>query len=64
MTMEEKRFEELRLQGKEIKCPYCSREFPLMLIDTVGGGYGVIGVKCPDRRCGAAFAIEGGKAKC
>lgn len=64
MTMEKKRFEELRLQGKAIKCPHCGREFPLLLEDTVGGGFGVIGVKCPDYRCGATFAIDGGKTKC
>lgn len=64
MTMEKKRFEELKLKGREVKCPTCGRFFPLVLKDTVGGGYGVIGLKCPRRGCRATFAIEGGKVKC
>lgn len=56
--MESKRFDELKLQGRDIKCPKCDRNFPLMIGDTIGGGWGVVGVKCP--HCGTQFGIDGG----
>jgi len=59
--MEKKRFDELGLQGREVECPACEYEFDLSFFDTVGGGYGVVGVKCP--HCGMLFGIDGGATK-
>ena len=61
--MENERFEELNLQGRAVKCPTCGYELPLTSEDTVGGGYGVVGIKCSDSKCEAVFAIEVGKKK-
>ena len=55
--MDNKRFDELKLQGRAVECPRCDRNFPLTIGDTVGGGWGVVGVKCPF--CEARFGIEG-----
>lgn len=59
--MERERFDELRLQGKRVECPRCEGNFDLSISDTVGGGYGVVGVKCP--HCEMRFGIEGGATK-
>lgn len=56
--MEKERFDELKLQGRDIKCPECEEEFHLSHTLTTGGGWGVVGVKCP--RCGAQFSIVAG----
>ena len=56
--MERKRYDELGLQGKKVTCPKCDERFTLFHILTTGGGWGVIGVKCP--RCRKQFAIKGG----
>ena len=53
--MDKERFDELKLQGKEVKCPACGETFNLSHTLTTGGGYGVVGVKCP--RCAMRFAI-------
>lgn len=63
MQMESKRFDELRLQGRAMICPICGREFPLTIEDTTGGGYGAVGIKCPNHKCGATFAIDAGSEK-
>lgn len=59
--MDGKRFDELKLQGRDIICRGCNIHFPLTIKDTTGGGYGVVGVICP--HCGRIFAIEAGAEK-
>ena len=59
--MGSKRFDELRLQGRDITCSYCNIHFPLNIEDTTGGGYGVVGIKCP--HCDGTFAIVAGGMK-
>lgn len=56
--MDSKRFDELGLQGRAITCRFCGKHFALMIVDTIGGGYGVVGIKCP--HCDGVFAIEAG----
>ena len=56
--MEKERFDELKLQGREIKCPACEEIFHLSHTLTTGGGWGVVGARCP--RCAVTFAIEAG----
>lgn len=56
--MEKERFDELKLQGRETECPTCKEIFNLSHTLTTGGGWGVVGVKCP--RCGVRFAIDAG----
>ena len=52
------RFEELELAGKDIVCPLCQEKFSLTLEMTVGGGYGVVGIKCS--YCKRQFGISAG----
>lgn len=59
--MDSKRFDELRLQGRDTTCPYCDNHFALVIGDTTGGGYGVVGIKCP--HCAKTFVIEVGGAE-
>ena len=59
--MDSKRFDELKLQGRDITCSYCDTHFPLTIKDTTGGGYGVVGVICS--HCGRTFAIKAGAEK-
>jgi len=56
--MEKARFDELKLQGRETECPKCEEKFHLSHTPTTGGGWGVVGVKCPC--CGAQFSIKAG----
>ena len=59
--MESKRFDELKLQGRDITCRFCDIHFALTIGDTTGGGYGVVGIKCP--HCDGIFAIDAGGTK-
>jgi len=59
--MDSKRFDELKLQGRDITCSYCGIHFPLNIGDTTGGGYGVVDIKCP--HCDKIFAIDAGGTK-
>jgi len=54
--MDLSRFEELKIQGKKTTCPKCKEEFIITHDKTTGGGYGMIGLKCP--RCTNKFGIE------
>jgi len=56
--METRRFDELKLQERDITCSYCAMHFALTIEDTTGGGYGVVGIKCP--HCDKIFAIDVG----
>jgi len=56
--MEQKRFDELGIQGLKTQCPQCGEDFNITISDTIGGGWGVIGVRCP--HCGRQFGIDGG----
>jgi len=59
MPMEKSRFDELDLEGREVECPRCHESFNLTIENTVGGGYGVVGLDCP--LCGKRFQIEAGE---
>jgi len=58
MTMDKNRFDELKLEDLEVKCSYCKETFLLKLENTIGGGYGVIGIRCIV--CKRTFSISGG----
>ena len=58
MVMDKNRFDELKLGDSEVECSYCKETFPLKLEDTIGGGYGVIGIKCT--ACKRVFSVSGG----
>jgi len=58
MTMNKDRFDELKLNGLEIECPHCKIVSPLKWENTIGGGYGSIGIRCDV--CERIFSIDGG----
>lgn len=58
MPMSEKRFDELKLEDLEVRCLHCTETFALKWKNTVGGGYGSIGIKCAV--CEKIFSIDGG----
>lgn len=59
--MTKERFDELRLQDETIICEFCKDDFNLRIEDTIGGGYGVVGIKCP--LCKRRFGLTRGGAK-
>lgn len=55
MPIEKDRYDELNIDGKVVTCPECDESFPIQHHLTTGGGFGMIGLKCPG--CWKNFGI-------